>query len=250
MVNDLDCVIASKQSSEPFLADHDLISFEYNYSTPSQRQKIIQFRNLASIDNQRLNNLCTNLNVDMFSLCDSVDEMNVKLHNKIQDVIDIIAPVKTKVVRESAAPWIAKYIRDLQRRRSKLYRIYKRTEFAYKEFVQLRKLVKQRIIEAKKKYFETKFFSTVRNSKSIWNDFRALGLIKRDDSDLPTDLNLEHLNEFFINIAGRSNDLDFEYIDYHALRCVSVFSFGEVNPIEVKHALMRISSTSVGPDGY
>lgn len=51
MVNDLDCIIPSKQSSEPFLADHDLISFEYNYPAPSRKRKTIRFRNLADIDN-------------------------------------------------------------------------------------------------------------------------------------------------------------------------------------------------------
>lgn len=39
LVNNLDFVLSSKQSSEPFLADHDMISIQYNYNVPNNNKR-------------------------------------------------------------------------------------------------------------------------------------------------------------------------------------------------------------------
>lgn len=176
--------------------------------------------------------------------------MNNNLHNMIGDVIDNVASLREVLVREASAPWITSEIKNLQRRRSKLYRIFTRTGFAYKEYANLRKLIKSRIIAAKKNYFDMRI-NTCKNSKSLWNDFRNLGLIRRFDSVIPSDLDLCGLNDYFVNCATFINDeIDYDYLDSCTIKCNRSFNFKELDNLNVRSAIMRLSSGAIGPDGF
>lgn len=74
--------------------------------------------------------------------------MNSCLHEHIRDVVEAVAPLRKISVRDEPAPWINSDIKILQRRRSRLYRIFKRSGFAFKEYVNSRKVIKIRIMEA------------------------------------------------------------------------------------------------------
>lgn len=157
LVSDLDSVLASRQSSEPFLADHDLIPLKYDYNLSPSRKKKIWCRNWARIDDSFLKDTFSEMDLSDVVHADSVDIMNACLHNHIEDIIEKVAPLKEINVREQPAPLINHEIKTLQRRRSKLYRIYRRSGFAFKEYASMRKLIKSKISEAKKNCFCYRF---------------------------------------------------------------------------------------------
>lgn len=89
-------------------------------------------------------------------------------------MIEAVAPLREVEVRDQPAPWVTPEVNILQRRRSKLYRIFKGSGFAYKEYSGMCKVIKRKIIDAKKEYFVSRF-QNCKCAKSLWNDFRNLG---------------------------------------------------------------------------
>ncbi|XP_057329132.1 uncharacterized protein LOC130669981 [Microplitis mediator] len=249
LVSNLDFVLSSRQSSEPFLADHDLISLQYDYKVPISNRNKFWCRNWSRIDDDYLQQLCSSLDLSYLIDSESVDTMNIYLHEHIRDVVEEVAPLREINVREKPAPWINSDIKTLQRRRSRLYRIFIRSGFAFKEYVNLRKVIKTRIMKAKQNYFDQRFRDRT-NAKSFWNDLRKLGLVKGSDSTVNPNIDLEELNNYFVNAAGDPLDLiDYEYLDRVVPKYHSSFTFKSINCNIVKEAIMRIASSSMGPDG-
>lgn len=229
LVRNLDLVLSSRQSSEPFLADHDLISLQYDYKVLISNRKKFWCRNWSRIDGDYLQQLCSSLDLEYLIDSDSVDTMNNCLHEHIRDVVEAVAPLREINVRDKPAPWINSHIKILQRRRSRLYRIFKKSGFAFKEYVNLRKVIKNRIIEAKKNYFD-QCFRDLKNAKSFWNDLRKLSLVKSSDSTVNSNIDLEELNNYFVNAAGDPLDLiDYEYFDRVVPKYHSSFAFKSLN---------------------
>ncbi|XP_044576250.1 uncharacterized protein LOC123259682 [Cotesia glomerata] len=166
IVDDLSKVLASEQSSDPFISDHDLISVTYNYKVELQQLNSFTFRNWNAIDDDKLRELCKDIDYEALKELSSVDEMNTCLHAHLERIINAIAPEKLVVPRRPPATWFTDDIRSLQCRRNKLYRIYRRTGYAYKEYSNVRRLVKKRITEAKKKYFDNQLINA-KNSREL-----------------------------------------------------------------------------------
>lgn len=162
----------------------------------------------------------------------------------------MIAPLREIEIRDKAAPWITWDIKVLQRRRSKLYRIYRRSGFTFKEYVEMHKVINRKITDAKKCYFDRQF-RDCKNARLLWNDFRNLGLVKRTDSTTELNLNLNNLNDFFVSAAGPSlQNTDSEYLNACVVKCDISFTFKTLTPAVVRKACMRLTSGSVGPDGF
>ncbi|XP_057324196.1 uncharacterized protein LOC130666890 [Microplitis mediator] len=250
LVSDLDSVLSSSQSEEPFLADHDLISLKYKYNISYSARNKFWSRNWSGVDKNFLQDTCSRLDLFDVDNANSVDEMNTCIHDHIKKVTELVAPLREMSIREKPAPWINRDIKALQRRRSKLYRIYRRSGYAFKEYTNLRKVIKSRISEAKKRYFDQRFHNC-KDAKSMWNDFRKLGLIKCADSYISHDLDLNKLNNYFVTMAGSSIEhIDYEYFDSRLTTYQSAFTFKALDCSDVKKAIMRITSRSKGPDGF
>lgn len=250
LVSDWDSVLNTRQSSEPFLADHDLISLQYDYNIPSAGRRRIWCRNWARIDETNLQRLCLDRDISNIDSAVSVDNMNDCLHQHLGEVIEAIAPIRETVIRDQPAPWINQDIRTLQRRRSKLYRIYRRSGFAFKEYANLRKVIKSKILEAKKNYF-VHCFSNCKNAKSCWNDFRNLGLVKSTESNAYHDIDIDELNNYFVSVGSSfSGIIDYNYISRCLIRYETTFEFKKLDCDDVKKGIMRLTSSSKGPDSF
>ncbi|CAG5096621.1 Protein of unknown function [Cotesia congregata] len=161
--------------------------------------------------------------------------MNNLLHDHICRVIEAVAPLREVEVRDQPAPWVTQDIRILQRRRSKLYRIFKRSRFAYKEYSGMRKFIKRRIADAKKEYF----------------DNRLSNLVKRLDVRAAPDLNLDEMNAYFVTAAGSPlQNIDFEYLEARIVKHSNSFELKELTSVNVRQTCMMLTSGSVGPDHF
>lgn len=112
-------------------------------------------------------------------------------------------------------------------------------------------LLKNVLLLEKKNYLENRFM-TGKNSRSLWNDFRELGLIKTHERDHLLNLNIDEINDYYINCAGTSdiNSGDLDFSNQLTSQLDSQFNFSRINSVSVKKSIMRITSSSVGPDGF
>ncbi|XP_044591960.1 uncharacterized protein LOC123270092 [Cotesia glomerata] len=251
VVDDAAKILSTEQSAQPFLSDHDLISIEYNYKVEQQKLRSFTYRSWHSIDDELLERLFNEVNIEDMELQASVEDMNVWFHRQLRDIIDAVAPERMISPRRPPAPWFTSYIRDLPARRDKLYRIFRRTGYAYKEYTDVRRLVKQRISEAKKRYFDSQL-SSVKSAQAMWNDLRRLALIKRKGARSAIGVDLNELNDYFVQSSGCSVlKVDESDITTHYGGNDNVcFSFSELDDNVVKRAIMRLTSNSVGPDNF
>lgn len=204
IVDDLEKVLHSEQSQQPFLSNHDLISITYNYKVKLRKMQSFLYRNWSGIDEDRLRELCFCADADLDTAYESVDDMNYALHELLDNIINDVAPEKTVHPRRPPAPWFIPEIRDLQNRRDRLYRIFRRTGYAYKEYSNVRRLLKQRLTKEKKKYFDQQL-SSAKNSRALWNDLRRLGLIKGKSAQQLLRVDKNELNDYFIDSTNSAN---------------------------------------------
>lgn len=154
IVEDLHKVLQSDQSLEPFLSNHDVILITYKYKVDKQQLNSFKYCNWNAVDDDKLQDLCHGIDVHIDRIYDTADEMNCALHEYLNDVINTVAKGRTVYPRHPPAPWITSEIKDLKIRRDKLYRIFKRTGYAYREYSSVRRLVKQKLTREKKRYFD------------------------------------------------------------------------------------------------
>lgn len=190
-------------------------------------QKLNNFtlRSWHNIDDDSLRRLFNNIEINIMKSLNSVNEKNEWLHRNLERVIDCLAPEKTICPRRPSAPWITSQIKNLQDRRDKLYRIFKRTGYAYKE-------------------------------DSLGNDLKRLGLVKQKNTQSVIKLDPNELNNFSILSSGDVNaDIDVTDIIVDNINNANNnnnvhFHFSEVDDNIVKKCIMRITSNSVGPDNF
>ncbi|XP_044591441.1 uncharacterized protein LOC123269670 [Cotesia glomerata] len=229
IVDDIAKVLTSEQSSEPFISEHDLISVTYNYKVELQQLNSFVYRNWNTVDDNKLREMCEDVDYKTLSELNSANEMNTCLHAHIDRIVNIVAPEKLVVPRRPPAP---------------------RTGYAYKEYSHVRRSVKQRITEAKKKYFDCQLINA-RNSRELWNDLRRLGLSKQKDLHTIIKVDLNELNQFFVCASGNFMDLDVDTSDILITDNNEIkFTFEELNTVTIRKSIMRLTSNSVGSDGF
>ncbi|CAG5073437.1 Similar to RTase: Probable RNA-directed DNA polymerase from transposon BS (Drosophila melanogaster) [Cotesia congregata] len=250
IINDINNLVDSCQSDVLFLSGHDIISVTLNFSVPRHSPSTFRCRNWSLITNKSIADIVGNSSALFHDNYQSVDDSISYLNQNVFHIIDSIAPEHVIKASRPSAPWISSVIRDLQHRRDKLYRIYRRSGYAYEEYCNVRRLVKKRIIEAKKNYLQDRF-RYPRCPKAVWNDFRRLGLL-RDSSKvfiLP-DLDLNQLNDHFVSVgsSGR-NYVNHQNVCINDSNALNQFNFVEITEEDVKRNLKRITTAAVGPDG-
>lgn len=154
--------------------------------------------------------------------------MNNLLHDRIRRVSEVVALLKEVEVCDQPAPWVTQDIWILQRRWSKLYRIFKRSGFAYEEYYRTRKVIKRKIADNMKEYFDSRF-QNCKSAKSLWNDFRNLGLMKRAEVRVAPNLNLNEMIAYFVTSADSLlQNIDFEHLEVSVVKRSHSFEFNYI----------------------
>ncbi|XP_074107215.1 uncharacterized protein LOC141532664 [Cotesia typhae] len=250
IVSNINNIVSTFQLDVPFLSGHDIISVTLNYSVPKHTPITFRCRNWNLLSNEsiveRLNGFLLEFNSEYPSVDDSVSHLN----SNILNIIDSIAPERMVRVSRPPAPWITNEIRDLQRRRDRLYRIFRRSGFAYTEYCNVRRLVKKRIIEAKKNHLQS-CFRYARSPKTIWNDFRRLGRLKDSSKALISpDIDLDELNDHFVSVGSLGRNVaNCQYVYDNVSTTPNQFYFREVTEEDVVRNMKRITTSAIGPDG-
>ena len=104
-------------------SDHNTVGTRLRHDGQVHHHKVIESRDIAGIDADDFERefLISNL-WEIFTEAD-VDTAVQKLNTKINRVLDLLAPVKSTVIRKNFAPWINDDIKIQLRERNKLHRI-------------------------------------------------------------------------------------------------------------------------------
>ncbi|XP_044582947.1 uncharacterized protein LOC123263967 [Cotesia glomerata] len=250
IVSNINNIVSTFQSDVPFLSGHDIISVTLNYSVPKHSLITFRCRNWNLLSNESIVEWLNGFLLEFNGEYPSVDDSVFHLNSNVLNIIDSIALERVVRVSRPPAPWITDEIRDLQRRRDRLYRIFRRSGFAYTEYCNVRRLIKKRIIEAKKNHLQSRF-RYARSPKAIWNDFRRLGLLKDSSKALISpDLDLDELNDHFVSVGSLGRNVaNCQYVYDNVSTTPNQFYFREVTEEDVVRNMKRITTSAIGPDG-
>lgn len=235
------------QLSAPGFSKHDLIFLTYDLDV-NQQSSNITYRDFKNINWNLLHQHVEEISWDTIYRLDSVDDQLEFFQNNITAIYNNCVPVKTKVIRNKQQPWYNLEIKSLIDVRNLAYKRWKRfkTPQLLEGFRSARIAVVKKINAAKSSYFQHKFQSAV-DSKCRWKEIRSIGIGERKNSPLQSNLNVNELNERFVNVNVNSV-AENTYANMCTVPIENCFSFRCVDDAEVLQSLLSIKSNAVGTD--
>lgn len=247
-VNHLRKVMFYEQLSAPVFSRHDLIFITYDAHTNIEDIQYT-YRDFRNID---YNALCYHLDCVNWNLVYELENVNDQFNFIQKNIINIYndtVPVRSKKIKVSQPPWFDKTIKRLIDIRDIAYKRWKhfKTPELQSIFKSARKDVTKSINAAKSKFYQQKF-STAIDSKSKWQIIREIGIGKRGSCIANSGVDVDKLNEKFVNIHIDSPEQNL-YDELNIVPAETSFSFRCVNQLEVRKSLLSIKSNAEGLDG-
>nr|XP_046468120.1 uncharacterized protein LOC124212276 [Neodiprion pinetum] len=198
VVNDLSRVSDFTQSPVAFLSNHDLISVRLLFTTGKIEPRVIKYRDFKSFDSQAFKTAMESCDWSQVFAATSIDLKVNSFNTIVANTVNKHAPVRTARLRRPPAPWLDDNIKILIRQRNSVYKAFRRTKSTLirDKYRDLRGRVKSLISTAKSKFFMDKFRG-IKDQRLIWRELRSIGIVKSKDANLPQNISLEDLNNFF-----------------------------------------------------
>ncbi|XP_075149680.1 uncharacterized protein LOC142223709 [Haematobia irritans] len=247
-VNQMSKIKLYDQLSAPMFSRHDLLYIIYDCDFTIQPQTI-SFRDFRNIDYDILKDFICNVSWDTLYDTPEVDDQVEFFETKLNEIFDMCAPLKTKIVTNNEKPWFSNHIRNIIRKRDAYYSRWRRYKIPqlYESFRFWRCVVAKEIRIAKSRFYKEKFSKAI-NCRAKWKEIRKIGIGLKDNSNPQDDIDLDSLNMKFIGGDVMSNSRNV-YRDYCCVRKENDFSFQCVSEEEVLSAVLSIKSNSEGDDG-
>ncbi|XP_075162815.1 uncharacterized protein LOC142235445 [Haematobia irritans] len=247
-VNQMSKIKLYDQLSAPMFSRHDLLYIIYDCDFTIQPQTI-SFRDFRNIDYDVLKDFICNVSWDTLYDTPEVDDQVEFFETKLNEIFDMCAPLKTKIVTNNEKPWFSNHIRNIMRKRDAYYSRWRRYKIPqlYESFRFWRCVVAKEIRIAKSRFYKEKFSKAI-NCRAKWKEIRKIGIGLKDNSNPQDDIDLDSLNMKFIGGDVMSNSRNV-YRDYCCVRKENYFSFRCVSEEEVLSAVLSIKSNSEGDDG-
>ncbi|XP_046621098.1 uncharacterized protein LOC124305566 [Neodiprion virginianus] len=219
-------VLANRQSGTPFLSGHELIYIKYSLRVPKLATRSIRFVN--------------------------IDDKVTLFNEHVLSTLDTHAPFKTCRPKRQPAPWLSEVIRDRIKERNVCLRAFKKSGSVtlYGEFKAARIRVQLEICEAKSGYYED-LFSALTTPKSLWREFRHLGLCKQRQGVVHADFTTPQLNSHFARIANSACHCTLSPIVLNPESAFDSerFYFKHITPTYLAECLLSSKTEACGCDG-
>lgn len=236
------------------MSQHDILVMSYySPSTVTQNHQKM-YRDLKSIDEDALFTDTCLLPWENILLLEDSDSMVAALVENFKFLLDKHAPMKP--VRERLkrnAPWFTKEISlgIIERDIAKRYWRIVRTSEAHLHYRTLRNKVTALITKAKASYYNN-IFQNCKDSKSVWNKLRNLG-IGKDKSSLAPPFTADEFNRFLSNLqnVGFSNAgvaSSTHSTSVNTRHVPAPFTFHRVDLDVTRKSIMQVTSKAVGLD--
>ena len=200
--------------------------------------------------------------------CHNVDEAWNNFKDIFLGVIDNIAPVRTRRVKQGTQPWFTNEILNTIKKRDRALKTFRASNdhTIYSQYKKLHNKVQQMVERAKEEYYKTTLQNNKTNPKKLWQTLNKLGSTKTVKSNTSIGLNIDgtvnfdlkkvtaKFNSFFTTIASSlvenlpptSGLYGKTYFNnYYRSLGVSQNTFGllPVNNEQVSHMLKSVDKT-------
>ena len=196
------------------ISDHSLI-YAIRRSIPlREKPRIIETRNYKDFDLTCFLADLKQLPWDLVELSDDPNEMLCVWKTLFLDTLNTHAPVKTKRVRNVAAPWITPQLKKLMFYRDNLKKkaIISKTNDSWELYQKIRNSVNSQIRKTKRSYFLTNIEVNKNNPKKTWKTLNSL-LGKKSKNTIVRNIKVEGhditepkkiaelFNNYFVNVG-------------------------------------------------
>ena len=216
--------------------------------------------------------------IDYENIANALNSFDFEKHNYreylefLKETVNKFTRIKKFRGNNSKKIWIDNEIKIELKKRKNLFDLKKNNpnnEIYRTEFNKQKKLVKNAIIEKRKKYFDTKFENTLNNPKLFWKNINELVynkqsenksdiVIKNDDGEVLSGAKAaELLNNYYIDLP--QNLIEKSYGDINSIDHSFTGNYSSANSIffiatieeEIHEIISNLNnSNSVGTDGY
>jgi hypothetical protein len=110
--------LSSVQTFFTGMSDHKLLKFTRFSKSFKQNPRFVRKRMFKNFDDETFKEKLAGTNLDEILACTDVNEAAELLVNKLNKVLDEMAPVKTVQTRSNYAPWLSEETKTLQKERN------------------------------------------------------------------------------------------------------------------------------------
>lgn len=237
----------------PEISDHCLTSCEISNVKVNSKVKFVQYRDFKYFNEESFAHDLKTVDWDYIYSLNNVDDMIHFFNEKVLQLFDIHAPLRTVRVSKQPAPWMTNTIKDMIKLRNNAFNKYKKTKCPtdFSCYKDLRNYTTGAIRREKRAYLD--FVLRNKNSKRTWQTLRAMDFISdKKISNLPDHLcDVDVINSYFnVNTNSNTNenrDLLNKYNNIPNLE--HSFRFTTTDNNNIQRCILKIKSNSTGLDG-
>jgi hypothetical protein len=234
------------------ITDHKLVCCEIKCPEEKKGPCFITYRDYSKFDLAKAIDSMTKVNWEAAKDQVDVNDIESCITLNIKKIFDEHAPIVCKRVSKPKAPWRNEEIRNVTKAKNKHRNKYWKTKSQtdWNKYKVVRNKLNNLIRAAKKDYFSNKLSSTG-SAKEFWDCLRKNNVVGSRKNDCLVDLDVDNVNEYFVNMGFTGNVEDYliEFFNKNRLNAeVNEFTFEAVTENEVKRAMNEIKSRAVGID--
>ncbi|KAJ8732388.1 hypothetical protein PYW07_014987 [Mythimna separata] len=235
------------------LGHHSFIVCDTVVKKVKGRPRLVTYRPLRDIlENYFLADLESFPWMDISSLPD-VDSMVDFFNYLLNQLFDLHAPIKSKIVRDRPKPWITENIKLMIRLRNEAKNIYIKNKNDTKKryYLDLKKQACAALMKEKKVYFDRHINSQIKDPKKLWKHLKSDVLSDHTDGMLPRQFNdPDEINRAFLDVPGQNSLSTSQVAYFDSNRHGDTnFKLHNVTEDEISKIIKSLGSNAKGIDG-
>jgi hypothetical protein len=248
-----DLIIEYGQTEASGFSEHDLIYAAFNLKVPRIQKKTITYRDFKRLDQGNIFEYGNLLPWENIYKLKDINEKVELFNDLMMNVYETCVPLKTVRIKKHTNPWMADELKQLLKERDRLRKVFAKSKNPddYEVFRKHRNKVKQKVRNAKVRYFN-ELFERCDNGKDTWSVIHSLGLgKKKTDSDITVPPN--ELIQYFTDVstvryAEEVNNMLPMYERENTTHCDEILYFKYVTPEDIVNAVCSFKSNATGVD--
>ena len=246
----------------PGISDHSLVYFSYAIKKPKYKPKMITRRDLSKFEDEKFIRDISEVDWRELYSTDNPSEKAEHFESTFSTVLNRHAPFKTSRVTRPPAPWLTDEIKETMELRDRYKNKFNKqkqhqesrqeTMETFNIYQGLRNTVTHLIRAAKRKMFDKKINSKIKNPKLFHSALKNNFVVDNKKSNSGyTYIHPEKLNDCFL--SNNNAKVDESKIDEEITKILSdslpaAFRFHQVTETEVKKVIKSIKTNACGVD--